>query len=140
MTREFSAGGLVVRNMRGRHFLAVVKVKGGTVLALPKGHIEKGERAAETAVREVREETGLDAELVEKIDDIKYWYARDGERIFKVVSFFLLRYRGGSLRDYQRAEVDGAEWIPLEEAPRRLAYRGERDMAKAALSKLAESG
>lgn len=140
MIREFSAGGLVVRNFHGRPFLAVVKVKQGTVLALPKGHIEKGERGPETAVREVREETGLDADLVEKLGDIKYWYARDGDRVFKVVSFFLLRYRGGSLRDYQREEVDGAEWIPLEEAPRRLAYRGEKQMAEAALSKLGTDG
>ena len=140
MIREFSAGGLVVRNFQGRPFLAVVKVKRGTVLALPKGHIEKGERGPETAVREVREETGLDADLVEKLGDIKYWYARDGDRVFKVVSFFLLRYRAGSLRDYQREEVDGAEWIPLEEAPKRLAYRGEKQMAEAALSKLRPSG
>ena len=140
MIREFSAGGLVIRNFHGRPFLAVVKVKQGTVLALPKGHIEKGERGPETAVREVREETGLDADLVQKLGDIKYWYARDGDRVFKVVSFFLLRYRGGSLRDYQREEVDGAEWIPLEDAPRRLAYRGEKQMAEAALSKLLADG
>jgi 8-oxo-dGTP pyrophosphatase MutT (NUDIX family) len=136
VTREFSAGGLVVRNFHGRPFLAVVKVKDGTVLALPKGHIEKGERGPETAVREVREETGLDAELVEKLGDVKYWYVRDGERVFKVVSFFLLRWRGGSVRNYQREEVDGAEWIPLEDAPKRLAYRGEKQMAEAALSKV----
>jgi 8-oxo-dGTP pyrophosphatase MutT (NUDIX family) len=141
--REFSAGGLVIRNMRGRPYLATVLVKDGTVHALPKGNIEPGEKGAETAVREVREETGLDAELVEKLGDVKYWYVRkwsDGERVFKVVSFFLLRYVSGSLRDYQRGEVDGAEWIPLEDAPKVLAYRGEKEMAKAALSKLAESG
>jgi 8-oxo-dGTP pyrophosphatase MutT (NUDIX family) len=141
--REFSAGGLVVRNMRGGRYLATVLVKDGSVHALPKGLIEPGEKGVEAAVREVREETGLEAEVVEKLGDVKYWYVRkwsDGERVFKVVSFFLLRYRSGSLRDYQREEVDGAEWIPLEEAPGTLSYRGEKDMAKLALSKLTESG
>jgi 8-oxo-dGTP pyrophosphatase MutT (NUDIX family) len=140
--REFSAGGLVVRNMRGRPHLATILVKQATLHALPKGNIEPGERGAETALREVREETGLEAELVEKLGDVKYWYVRkwsDGERVFKIVSFFLLRYVSGSLRNYQRAEVDGAEWVPLEEAPKLLAYRGEKDMAKLALSKLGES-
>jgi 8-oxo-dGTP pyrophosphatase MutT (NUDIX family) len=137
--REFSAGGLVIRNFRGRAFLAAVRVKRGTVLALPKGHIEEGESGAEAAEREVREETGLQGRLVEKLGDVKYWYAREGQRVFKVVSFFLFDYRSGSLRDYQREEVDGAEWIPLDEAPRLLAYKGEREMAEAALSRQAAS-
>ena len=140
LEREFSAGGLVVRRMRGRPYIAAVRVKEGTVLALPKGHIEPGESGAETAVREVREETGLESRLVEKLDDIRYWYTRDGAHVLKVVSFFLLAYRSGSVRDYQREEVDGAEWIPLEDAPDRLAYRGEKEMARAALSKVADKG
>ena len=143
MIREFSAGGLVIRKMRGRPFLATVLVKDKTVHALPKGNIEDGEKGVDAALREVREETGLEAEVVEKLGDVKYWYVRkwsDGERVFKVVSFFLLRYVSGSLRDYQRAEVDGAEWIPLADAPNLLSYRGEKDMAKVALSKLADSG
>jgi 8-oxo-dGTP pyrophosphatase MutT (NUDIX family) len=140
LLRAFSAGGLVVRRMRGRPYIAAVRVKDGTVLALPKGHIEPGESGAETAVREVREETGVDSSLVEKLDDIRYWYTRDGARVLKVVSFFLLSYRSGSVRDYQRAEVDGAEWVPLEEAPQRLKYSGERKMALVALSKLGDRG
>jgi 8-oxo-dGTP pyrophosphatase MutT (NUDIX family) len=133
--REFSAGGIVIRRFRGRPFAAAIRTKGGTVLALPKGHAEVGESSADAATREVREETGLDAAVVEKLGDIRYWYARRGDRIFKTVTFFLLRYRGGSLRDHDR-EVEGAEWIPLEEAATRLAYRGEREMAAAALSRM----
>ena len=135
MIREFSAGGVTVRNFRGRPFVAVVRVKGGTVLALPKGQIDEGERAAEAAAREVREEAGVTAELVEKLGDIRYWYVWDGERVMKIVSFFLFRYRSGSVRDHDH-EVDSAEWVPLEDAPRLLAYKGEREMAEAALSRL----
>ena len=138
MIREFSAGGAVVRRFRGRPFVACIRVKGGAVLALPKGHIDAGESAAEAAAREVHEETGLDAELVEKLDDVRYWYARGGQRVFKVVSFFLFRYRAGSIRDHDR-EVESVEWVPLAEAPRRLSYRGERDVAAAALARLEDS-
>jgi 8-oxo-dGTP pyrophosphatase MutT (NUDIX family) len=130
--REFSAGGLVVRRFRGRAFLAVVRVR-DDVLALPKGHPDRGESAAEAARREVREETGLEAEPVEKLGDIRYWYARDGDRVMKIVSFFLFRYRSGSVANHDH-EVESAEWIPLEEAPERLTYKGEREMAAAALS------
>jgi 8-oxo-dGTP pyrophosphatase MutT (NUDIX family) len=133
--REFSAGGVVVRRMRGRPFIAVVRVR-DDVLALPKGHAEPGESSAEAAQREVREETGLETSLVEKLDDIRYWYARDGDRVMKIVSFFLFRYRAGRVADHDH-EVKEALWIPLEKAPARLAYRGERDMAAIALSRLA---
>jgi 8-oxo-dGTP pyrophosphatase MutT (NUDIX family) len=135
LIREFSAGGVTVRNFRGRPFVAAVRVKGGTVLALPKGQIDSGERAVEAAAREVREEAGVTGELVEKLGDVRYWYQRDGERVLKVVSFFLFRYRSGSVRDHDH-EVDSAEWVPLEDAPRLLAYKGEREMAEAALSRL----
>jgi 8-oxo-dGTP pyrophosphatase MutT (NUDIX family) len=132
--REFSAGGVVVRNMRGRPYMAAVRVKNGTVLALPKGHIDPGESAAEAAAREVREETGVVGTLIEKIDDIRYWYVRDGVRVLKVVSFFLLRYRSGSVRDHDW-EVDAAEWIPLADAPKLLSYRGEKEVAAATQSR-----
>jgi len=134
VVREFSAGG-VVRRFRGRPFLAGVRVKGGTVLALPKGHPEPGESMAEAATREVREETGVEATLVEKLEDVRYFYARDGQRVLKVVSFFLFRYRSGSLEDHDH-EVDSAEWVPLGGAPELLSYAGERKVAAAALYRL----
>jgi len=134
MIREFSAGGVVVRRFRGRPFVAVVRVR-DEVLALPKGHPGGKESAADAARREVREETGLETELVEKLGDIRYWYARDGQRVMKIVSFFLFRYLSGSVADHDH-EVEAAGWIPLQEAPERLAYQGEREMADAALSRL----
>jgi 8-oxo-dGTP pyrophosphatase MutT (NUDIX family) len=135
MIREFSAGGVCVRRMRGRDYVAAVRVKGGAVLALPKGHIDPGESAPEAARREVREEAGVSGELVEKLGDVKYWYSRDGDRVMKIVAFFLFRYVSGSVADHDH-EVDSAEWVPLEDAPRLLAYRGEKEMAEAALSSL----
>jgi 8-oxo-dGTP pyrophosphatase MutT (NUDIX family) len=133
---EFSAGGLVIRKLRGRPHVAVVRVR-DRVLALPKGHPEQGESAQHAALREVREETGLEATPVEKLGDIRYWYARDGDRVLKIVRFFLLRYRSGRLEDHDH-EVEEALWIPLEEAPARLAHRGEKEMAETALSRLAK--
>jgi 8-oxo-dGTP pyrophosphatase MutT (NUDIX family) len=132
--REFSAGGLVIRNFRGTPHLAVVRVR-DEILALPKGHPEPGESMQDAALREVREETGLETEALEKLGDIRYWYARDGDRVLKVVSFFLFRYRSGRLADHDH-EVEDALWIPLEEAPARLAYRGEKEMAESALSRV----
>jgi 8-oxo-dGTP pyrophosphatase MutT (NUDIX family) len=136
MIREFSAGGVVVRRMQGRPFVAVVRVR-DQILALPKGHPNGDEPAEVAAQREVREETGVEAELVEKLGDVRYWYARGGKRVAKVVSFFLFRYRSGSVADHDH-EVEEALWIPLAEAPARLAYEGEREMAESALSRLRE--
>ena len=135
--REFSAGGVVVRNMRGQPYIAAIRLKEGAVLALPKGHIDPGESAAEAAQREVREETGVAGTLVEKIDDIRYWYVRGGQRVLKVVSFFLFNYRSGSVKDHDH-EVVSAEWVPLAEAPKLLSYRGEKEVAAAAQSRVGQ--
>jgi 8-oxo-dGTP pyrophosphatase MutT (NUDIX family) len=151
MAREFSAGGIVLRRMRGAWWVAAIhprrtnddKVtrsakRRGRIFALPKGTIDPGEKAPQTAAREIREETGVDANLVAKLGDIKYVYVRswgDRSRVFKIVSFFLFLYRSGRLGNIpanMRHEVESAEWVPLDEAARRLSYQGEREMAAAA--------
>jgi 8-oxo-dGTP pyrophosphatase MutT (NUDIX family) len=107
--------------------------------ALPKGNIGRGEDPRDTAVREVFEETGAEGRVVEKLGDVRYVYTWAGERIFKVVSFFLLRYTRGRLGDLPPEaahEVDEVRWLPLEEAPKLLAYGGERQMAEKALASL----
>jgi 8-oxo-dGTP pyrophosphatase MutT (NUDIX family) len=135
VVREFSAGGLVIRRFDGEAYLACVRVKDGEVLALPKGHLEPGETASQAAVREVREETGIEAAIVETLGPIEYWYVREGQRVLKSVEFFLLDYLSGSLADHDY-EVWSAEWIPLDQASSRLRYRGEQDMAKTALTRI----
>jgi 8-oxo-dGTP pyrophosphatase MutT (NUDIX family) len=142
--REFSAGGVLVRTVRGRPMLAAIRPRGKErVWALPKGHIDAGESAAETAMREVREETGVEGRLIEKLGDVRYVYTANWderrERIFKVVSFFLLRAgrgRIGEIDEAMQIEVAEARWLPLEEAPRLLSYDGERKMAAKALERL----
>jgi 8-oxo-dGTP pyrophosphatase MutT (NUDIX family) len=148
MRREFSAGGVVVRRLRGRWFVAAIRPGGRPegVWALPKGNLGPGERPEETAEREIAEETGVRARLVRKLGDVRYVYTQSwgnghGERVFKVVSFYLFRYRGGRLGDIPAElahEVDDVRWLPLADAPKLLAYKGEREMAERALIALAE--
>jgi len=133
--REFSAGGVVVR---GHETIVITPVRraadGRAVVALPKGHIDPGETAIEAAAREVREEAGVDAEPVEKLGDVRYWYMRGGKRIAKVVSFFLLEYVSGEVDDHD-VEVEHARWMALADAARDLTYEGEREMVTRALSR-----
>ena len=108
------------------------------VVALPKGLVDPGEKPLETALREVREETGVTADSVTKLGDIKYVYMRTwagGERVFKIVSFYLMRYHSGRINEIapeMRIEVARALWVRLEDAPKLLAYKGEKQMARRA--------
>jgi ADP-ribose pyrophosphatase YjhB (NUDIX family) len=133
---EFSAGGVVVR---GDECVVIVPVKrsqeGKRVLALPKGHPDGDETPEQAATREVREETGVEAELVEPLGDVTYFYQRKGRRIHKRVRFFLFRYVSGSTDDHDQ-EIEDARWMPLAEAAENLTYPGERDMAARALSRV----
>jgi 8-oxo-dGTP pyrophosphatase MutT (NUDIX family) len=133
---EFSAGGVVFN--ADQEVVVIVPTRrsadGSRVLALPKGHPDGKESAAEAALREVREETGVVAELVEPLGQVKYWYQRGGKRIAKVVEFFLLSYVSGDVADHDH-EVEAARWIPAEEAAGTLTYDGERQMVRRALSR-----
>ena len=143
MRREFSAGGVLVRRRNGRWMVAAIRPGGRPegLWALPKGRIDEGERGEETALREVAEETGAHGSSLGKLGDIRYWFYWEGERVFKVVSFFLVRYSGGRLGDVpaeHRHEVAEVRWLPLDDAPSLLAYRGEQEMAVKAQARLAE--
>jgi 8-oxo-dGTP pyrophosphatase MutT (NUDIX family) len=140
MAREISSGGVVVRRLRGRWWFAAIRPRGRgeSTWALPKGIVDAGESPSLTAVREAAEETGLDTRLDQKLGDVRYVYTRrgTGERVFKVVSFYLLRYRSGRIGDLppgMAVEVAEARWLPLEDGPRLLAYGGEREMVGKAL-------
>ena len=142
MQREFSAGGVLVRRLAGHWVVAAIRPAGKRegIWALPKGRIGAGEDPAATALREVEEETGARGRLERKLGDVRYVFTWEGERIFKVVSFYLLRYAGGRLdrlAPEHRHEVAEARWLLLEEAPKLLAYKGEREMAQKALAALA---
>ena len=136
-----------MRRMRGRWWAAVVRPRRERhlpqVWALPLGLFEAGERGLEPALREVHEETGLRAAGERKLGDVRYVYTWDGERVFKVVSFFLLRAVGGRIGDLppgMEIEVAEARWVPLDDAPTVLSYGGEREMALKALEAVTVQG
>ena len=130
--RETSYGGVV---LRGEDVLVVITPAGKRVTGLPKGGANRGERGEETAVREVREETGVTATVREPLGDVQYWYRRGGLRVFKTVHFYLCDYVSGSTADHDH-EVEDARWIPISDAGRELSYPGERRLIERALSKL----
>jgi len=154
MIREISAGGVVVRKTPEGWEMAVIEPQKDSIatlpavtrqktsqkmlLALPKGLVDPGEKPEQTAAREVAEETGLDATPLTKLGDIKYAYVRswgDKQRVFKIVSFYLFCYQSGQIDEIapeMRVEVKRAMWIALEDAARKLAYRGEKDMVRRA--------
>ncbi len=134
---EFSAGGVVVRD---QEVIVVVPVRrdahGRRVLGLPKGHPDGDETPEAAATREVREEAGVEAELVEKLGDVQYVYERPRRRVSKRVAFFLFRYRSGDVADHDH-EIEQACWMPLGEAAQSLSYPGEREMVARAVQRMA---
>lgn len=137
---EVSAGGVVVRD--DQVIVIVPKRRaadGRRVLALPKGHVDAGETTLQAAVREVREETGVQVELIAELDEVRYWYMRGRRRIAKRVAFYLFRYLNGDPADHDE-EIEEARWIPLAQAQESLSYPGEREMVAKAAALLRQRG
>ena len=134
-THRISSGGVVFRPAGTAHEVALIRVarSDGHAWALPKGWVEKGEDLEQTAVREVREETGLDAKVLRKLGEITYeFYSKaDRSRVLKTVHLFLLEYLGGNIADHDD-EVEEARWFSLDEAVTTLAHKNERDMLEKA--------
>jgi 8-oxo-dGTP pyrophosphatase MutT (NUDIX family) len=146
LKREFSAGGIVWRRGgRGGIEVALIRPRHSKAWALPKGHIEQGESVHDAAVREVREETGLKAGVVEKLGSISYIFSwRDRRRgsytrIFKRVYFFLMQFAGGDISRHD-AEVDEVAWVDVDRAIERATYKSERELLDKARAVLRERG
>ena len=139
---ETSAGGLVVDRGRVRPCAALIARhdrRGRLVWSLPKGHVEDGETATDAAVREIREETGIEGEVLAPLGVIDFWFVADDRRIHKTVHHFLLEAVGGELSDAD-LEVDEVAWVPLDELPARLSYADERRLLDKVPGLLADTG
>ena len=140
---RISSGGVVFRPAGAGYEVALIRVAraDGDAWALPKGWVEKGEDLEQTAVREVREETGLDAKVLRKLGEITYeFYSKaDRSRIVKTVHVFLMEWLGGDTADHDD-EVEEVRWFPLEDALRMLTYKNEREMLEKAMSLIQGGG
>ncbi len=134
---EISAGGLVIDGIDGPKdgqvaaLIGRVDRRGRMLWSLPKGHIEQGETAEQTAIREVAEETGIQGSVLAALGSIDYWFVTEGRRVHKTVHHYLMRFLDGELSD-EDVEVTEVAWVPLGDLPSRLAYADERRLAKVA--------
>ena len=132
---EHSAGGAVISVREGRPFVALIATRGRSRWGLPKGAVGEGETSQAAALREVREETGLEAEIVKPLDTIEYFFRASETLIRKRVDFYLMLHTGGDLQP-QLTEVDDVEWVELPEAIRRASFPSERKLLELAQQEL----
>jgi 8-oxo-dGTP diphosphatase len=135
--KQTSAGGVIYRRNESDLQIVLISVKNGQTWSLPKGVVDKGETIEETAVREVREETGLAGRIIDTLGEINYWYYIKGENIKcrKTVHFYLMEYVSGDTAEHD-FEVDEASWFSLETALEKASYKGDRTMIEKAIAKL----
>lgn len=134
LIREFSSGGIIFKDKNQVLLIqnSSIKNKKITYWGFPKGHINPGEKSPDAAKREVREETGIEVEIIDKIGDSKYVYTRDGVKIFKVVIIFLMKYMSGDPAP-QEGEILDVRWFAPEEALKILSFSHDRELLKKAL-------
>ena len=137
--RQVSSGGVIFREVDGRIEIALIGLKSGSVWCLPKGAVERGEDPEATALREVKEETGLLGRPLEKLGAIEYWFSdkEEGARVHKTVHFYLFEYVEGKPEDHDR-EVEEVRWYPADEALKLMTYRNEREVVEKALQTIEE--
>lgn len=132
---EHSSGGAVIDLRDGAPFVAMIATRGRSRWGLPKGAVSPGETSEQAALREVQEETGLDAEIISRLDTIEYFFRAGDTLIKKSVDFYLMRYAGGTMTP-QLSEVDDVEWVALAEAIQRASFESERKLLSLALEQI----
>ncbi|TSC90259.1 MAG: AP4A hydrolase [Microgenomates group bacterium Gr01-1014_5] len=139
--RHFSAGGAVFRKNHNLREWLLIKPKGTKRWQLPKGKIDRGEKSADTAIREIFEETGVRAQILEKIEDIKYFFVQDTEKIFKVVVFYLMKSTDGKDTKIEKQwedEIEEAVWVLEEEALKKLSFKSEKEVLEKGIGRVSQ--
>ena len=133
MRNEHSSGGAVLSFRDGVPYVALIATRGRLRWGLPKGAVSEGETSEQAALREVQEETGLEAAIVKPLDTIEYYFRAGGTLIRKRVDFYLMNYVAGTLTP-QLSEVDDVQWVELSEAIQRASFDSEKKLLEMALS------